>query len=279
DLNGFTLTGVTGSLAGVTTSISTATRLNNGTVQGWEDDGVRLSDFAVVTRVTTRDNVGGGINVGQSAVVTDCIAEGNDEQGFVANAGSALTSCVARNNTLDGFVLNACTVTGCTARVNGGSGFALQTAGVLSSCSGSSNSDNGATIATSGAFSSLVVDCAFSSNGADGISVSGNSTIRGCTLTGNGTGAATGAGLRIAGSDCRIEGNHCTDNERGILASAAGNFIVRNTCAGNTTNWELVANNVVGPIVDRTAPASAAILGNAAPSSLGTTDPNANFSY
>ena len=58
-----------------------------------------------------------------------------------------------------------------------------------------------------------------------------------------------------------------------------GNIIIRNTCAGNTTDWTIVANNVVGPILDRRAPASAAISGFTGASSLGTTDPNANFSH
>ena len=40
-----------------------------------------------------------------------------------------------------------------------------------------------------------------------------------------------------------------------------------------------VANNVFGAIVNRTAPASAAVSGDSAASSAGTTDPWANFSY
>jgi hypothetical protein len=44
-------------------------------------------------------------------------------------------------------------------------------------------------------------------------------------------------------------------------------------------NWALVANNVYGPIVDRTAPASAAVSGNAAADASGSTHPQANFSY
>jgi len=74
-------------------------------------------------------------------------------------------------------------------------------------------------------------------------------------------------------------GNTCADNDRGIDVDIAGNIIIKNTCSGNTIDWTIVANNVVGPILDRRAPASAAINGFSAPSSLGSTDPNANFSY
>ncbi len=65
----------------------------------------------------------------------------------------------------------------------------------------------------------------------------------------------------------------------GIDVDAAANVILRNMCSGNTTNWSIVANNVVGPIIDRRAPASAAISGNSAPDSTGSTHPNANFTY
>jgi len=97
-----------------------------------------------------------------------------------------------------------------------------------------------------------------------------------CSFNGNG---GDGAGIHATGSDNRIEGNNCTVADRGIDVDVAGNIIIKNTCAGNTINWVIAANNVVGPILDRRAPASAAISGNSAPSSLGSTDPNANFTY
>jgi len=97
-----------------------------------------------------------------------------------------------------------------------------------------------------------------------------------CSFNGNG---GDGAGIHATGSDNRIEGNNCTGADRGIDVDVAGNIIIKNTCSGNTINWTIVANNVVGPILDRTAPASAAISGNSAPDSTGSTHPNANFTY
>jgi hypothetical protein len=55
--------------------------------------------------------------------------------------------------------------------------------------------------------------------------------------------------------------------------------IVSNSAKQNTTNYDIAANNVFGAIVDRTAPASAAVSGNSAASSVGTTDSWANISY
>ena len=94
----------------------------------------------------------------------------------------------------------------------------------------------------------------------------------------NGSGG-DGAGIHATGGDNRIEGNNCTGADRGIDVDAAGNIVIKNTCSGNTTNWDIVANNVYGPIIDRTAPASPAVSGNSAASSLGSTDSNANFTY
>jgi len=109
--------------------------------------------------------------------------------------------------------------------------------------------------------------------------VSSGCTVRGNTCRGNGYLTGDGAGIHATGDDNRIEGNNCTVNDRGIDVDLAGNFITRNTCSGNTTDWDIVANNVYGPILDRRAPASAAVLGVSGPGSLGTTDPNANFTY
>ena len=56
----------------------------------------------------------------------------------------------------------------------------------------------------------------------------------------------------------------------------AGNFIARNTCSGNTTNWDVVAANACLVV---STPANAAILGDNGGVSPGSTDPNANFTY
>jgi len=99
-----------------------------------------------------------------------------------------------------------------------------------------------------------------------------------CSSNGSGTGG-DGAGVHATGSDNRIEGNNCTDADRGIDVAAAGNIIIRNTCSGNTSDWVIAANNVCGPILDRRFPVSGPINGFSAPDSTGSTHPNANFSY
>jgi len=123
-----------------------------------------------------------------------------------------------------------------------------------------------------------VTGCTASFNTGDGIQVIGDCRVTDNTCDFNGNGG-DGAGIHATGGNNRIEGNNCTSADRGIDVDLASNIIIRNTCSGNTINWTIAANNVVGPILDRRAPASAAISGNSAPDSTGSTHPNANFSY
>jgi len=124
-----------------------------------------------------------------------------------------------------------------------------------------------------------VTGCTASSNTGDGIEVSSNCRVTDNTCAFNGNGGNGSGIFASGGSDNRIEGNNCTGADRGINVDTAGNIIIRNTCSGNSIDWVIAANNVCGPILDRRAPASAAISGFTAPDSTGSTHPNANFSY
>ena len=125
---------------------------------------------------------------------------------------------------------------------------------------------------------STVDRCVSSENAVHGIEATNACIIsnNNCNLNGK---IGDGAGILILGTDNRIESNSCIRADRGIDIAAAGNIIIKNTCSGNTLNWSIAANNIFGPIIDRTAPASAAVSGNAAASTLGSTDANANFTY
>lgn len=94
----------------------------------------------------------------------------------------------------------------------------------------------------------------------------------------NGNGAE-GADIHVTGGSNRIEGNHVRLNVRGIDVDGSGNWVIRNSAADNTKNYEIAADNVFGAIVNRTAPASAAVSGSSAASSAGTTAPWANISH
>jgi parallel beta-helix repeat protein len=123
--------------------------------------------------------------------------------------------------------------------------------------------------------------CIVNDNTADGILLFSQNIVSGNTCANNGNGG-DGAGIRAfpgSASDNLIEGNNCTGNDRGIDVDGTGNIIIKNSCSGNTTNYVIAANNRYGPIVNITASGTAAVNGNSATSTIGSTDPHANFAY
>jgi parallel beta-helix repeat protein len=260
DLNGFDLVGVAGALDGIRTTVSSLTNIAvlNGSIRSWGGDGVNLGSFIAfncrLADLRAAFNTGAGIKTGSGLTMTGCTAFDNTSNGISAGQGCTITDCTAYGNTLSGITSSAgSTITSCTARNNNSRGISTGT---------------GCTIA----------GCTATSNTLDGIIVTSDSQVLRSTCWSNGNGG-DGANIHATGSNNRIEGNNCTSADRGIDVDLAVNVIVRNTCSGNTLNWSIAAGNVCGPILDRTAPASAAISGNSAPSSLGSTDANANYTY
>jgi hypothetical protein len=117
---------------------------------------------------------------------------------------------------------------------------------------------------------SRVLDCVAATNSSSGISLGDGSTVQHCTAQGN---AASGivvsdnslvlentcdlhddagqAGILVNADRNRIEGNHVTRGNVGLILGAGANFnfVVRNTASGNSTNYvNSGANNDIGPI-------------------------------
>jgi hypothetical protein len=306
DLNGFELDGDAGTTAGFDgVRVDVAGRSNitirNGTVRGWSGAGVNFAPFSpvniVVTDVQALNNGGDGIAVGASSrvsgctsssntgdgiqtafncVVTECIVSSNGQDGLNGNVTNLVSRCAAYLNGVDGISagINS-TVTDCVSYDNADEGFVIGSGGSITGCTAHANTGNGIELF----FGAVAINCASQVNQAHGIAAVDRCTIVGNTCVRNGN-AGTGSGIFVDGNTGRIEGNACVENDRGIQILGFRNFVVRNTCMGNTTaNWDIAANNVCGPILNRSVPDSAAILGNSAPSSLGTTDANANFTH
>lgn len=85
-------------------------------------------------------------------------------------------------------------------------------------------------------------------------------------------------GIHATNNGSHIESHICTTADRGVDVDGTGNFIIRNTCSGNTTNWDIVAGNALVPIVSVSTNA-VPVVGSTYAGSLGSTDPNANFTY
>jgi parallel beta-helix repeat protein len=260
DLGGFKLAGVAGSLTGITVSLTDAseTTILNGSVRGWSQNGIdTVTANAVRTTVkgvNCSDNGWNGLSLFRYGRAIDCNCDTNGQSGF------------------DSY--NYCTLSHCEAGENGASGIDAAGSTVISECVCNNNGVDGIE-ARAG---STVSGCVASSNHASGINAHGQCLVSGnnCYLN---LFAGAGAGILVSGSDNRVEGNTCTGNFQGVHAATGGNIIVKNTCAGNTVNWQLAVNNVYGPIIDRSAPASPVVSGNSAASTLGSTDPNANFTF
>jgi parallel beta-helix repeat protein len=235
--------------------------------------GIVVDDDAILTNCVARSNNGGnGISAGEGSTLTNCTAESNGGQyGIFADQGSTITNCTAREN------FSAQTTS---------AGIHAEPASTIRGCTSTGNTNNNASpgpltgIGIEAFNGSTIKDCTASGNAGDGIRVPNDSLVSGNTCDSNGLSTGDGAGIHATSSDNRIEGNNVTDNDRGIDVDSAGNVIIKNSASGNTVNnYDIVANNVYGAIVDRTAPASAAVTGNSGPASAGTTDPWANIAY
>lgn len=258
DLNGFKAGGAPGSLTGVFVSQSDleSITVRNGSISNWGLHGVDTVGFEAVGTLLKdlrcSNNGGNGIRLYRYGRAVDCSADDNAGFGFDSYSYCTLSNCGANGNNANGFDgATSSRFTGCIATGNAGTGM---------------RAGQG----------SAVTGCTANSNGGSGISTSGQCLILQNTCYGNSAGAA---GIAVSGGDTRIEGNNCTGNGIGVSVTAGGNVILRNTCSSNNVNWSISANNVYGTIVDRTAVAGGAVNGNAAASTLGTTDGNANVSY
>jgi parallel beta-helix repeat protein len=240
--------------------------LNNGI-------GIDGRDGATISHCHTDNNGQSGIAVGEGGVIAHCASNDNTSNGITAGATSTIVACSAWSNNVHGISVTAGTVTGCTARENGNDGISVTSGSLVDGCTAASNVDDG--IATGSGCT--VTRCTASSNTGDGIQTSGDCRITDNNCDGNGLLTGDAAGIHVISSDCRIEGNNVTDNDRGIDVDFSGNLIIRNSASGNTTNYEIVAGNKVGTIV--LAPDSLAISGDTGGAGVGTTNPWANLSF
>jgi len=281
DLNGFDLVGAVGSLDGVSTTVAGLTNIAvvNGSVRTWGDEGVDLATLAVincrVADLLASSNTGNGISVGPGSTVSNCSAYVNGVNGIITGNGCTVSNCSAYQNTSNGInIASGCTVTHCSASINTSSGIITSSGCTVTDCTARLNALVGINVVTG----CTVVDCSARENTLDGIACISGCIIRGNTCSSNGNGGGDGAGINAVSNDNRIEGNNCTGADRGIDVDAVGNIIIKNTCSGNATNWDIVAGNALAPIVAASTNA-VAVVGNTYAGSLGSTDPNANFTY
>lgn len=299
DLNGFQLLGVAGSKSGVYSSLASGIRIVNGRLSGWADSGLELaqvvgmtitdvvvrgckigfyvSGSVVISSCQTSENAGAGF-IATGVTFVDCRSSDNQSAGFSASEGCIFRNCIASGNGDAGFGCNFnADLTDCVASANSGAGVLVQGGARLVGCTAEDNGGSGFIMSDSNG-GGTIRDCSARYNGVHGFAVGSGFTLLNNNAYQNARTSA-GAGIYVSGSDNRIEGNNCVGATYGVKVDGAGNFIIRNSCSSLGTDWVFVANNVYGPIRDRRTPASPAINGFDAPGSLGTAEPNVNFSY
>lgn len=280
DLMGFSLTGNGSSWTGIWLKGTTNVVIRNGMVSRFEDgvvcDGAQNSrmEWLVVSK-----NARYGVNLKSSLGICK---------------GNAIQHCTVSGNTLGGVFLNGhsgiCNenrISDCVVSGNGSCGI------FLSSGSGQCNANT-------------VADCTIGSSVSIGVYLDGNTgqcngnRIVDCTICGSGF-----SGVKLDGTSGECVGNevaHCvlrTNSVNGIqlfmangnkiennlvsgtsgspsyginLGLSGSNLVVRNTCVGQTGNYNIPANNTYGPYVTGFG---AMATTNGAPE----LSPWANFSY
>ncbi|MCB2155749.1 right-handed parallel beta-helix repeat-containing protein [bacterium] len=253
DLRGFSLMGPEGVSSGSGINIvGDDCRIEDGTVTGWSSAGIiceSLQKMTVVRGISALGNGGVGIQTGNYSVVTDCLAGQNGSSGISIGTGSRVQDCTVFENDLHGITVPPANptrnddtmITNCLSRDNGVNGINLTGFSVVRSCT-------------------------THSNGANGIQVEKAGWVIGNLCQGDARSNPTDGAILIGGSGSRVEDNHVHNSHHGIVATAPGNIIMRNTIfdLGGDNYGGIVAGNVVGPIIDSAGMAS-------------NTNPGANF--
>jgi len=256
-------------------------RVHNGKVDQWTTGVDAPGDNNQLDHIQAARNSAYGIHAnGHGTLISGCLAYDNERTGITAGIGATVSRCTSSNNgTNSGFEARGIhagpgsTISDCSAYDNGEDGISALEGSTISDCAAYQNTDTGIVIGNG----STISGCTAYQNTDDGIWAHDDSTITGNTCDSNGYNAGDGAGIYVLGTDNRIDSNNTTDNDCGIDVNEEGNLIIRNSAAGNGTNYDIVADNKVGEIIS--APNSLAISGSTGGAGVGTTNPWANFSF
>ncbi len=211
DLNGFTLTGVSGSGRGVLLSggVSNVTILN-GTIRNWSSEGINgVGNRNVrVENIQAIGNGGGGIKVDVNGVVSRCLADGNTGIGILGTTGCLISHCQ-------------------TSGTSGSPGRGIQvgTASVITD-----SISNGDVIGMQMANDAQLSNCrVMNSSGVSGFAFGNGCTFDGCAVAGGSGGGFNGfnntSGLNS--SNCVFRG--CS-SDTGFKAGAGSTF---QNCSGS----------------------------------------------
>lgn len=217
DLNGFPLTGVPGSLAGIWDGGSNHgnATIRNGTVLFWGGTGIDMgvSLNSLVENLTVTNNGGAGLSMYNGCVVRDCISRTNSGDGISTGPYANVTHCIAVDSA-------------------NGYGFNLGEHSLVSDCVATTNKAYGISTGDN----SMVSRCTTTQNFGGGISVGTGSTVASCTASANSSGNGSGRGITTS-NGCTVTDSTASYNtvQYGIVTGLAST--IRNcTASGNTSS-------------------------------------------
>lgn len=276
DLNGFSIIGNTGALAGIAINvISTNLVIRNGSVSGWGGAGVSASSrHGRLEKVHALYNGGDGISVSDFWSVIGCQARANGDDGIVTASSGLVEDCVSMGNAGDGIqVGTGGIVRNSRVGTNAGDGMVLSSGAIVESCTihnsgrnGIRNSGEGhhrvlrSTVQRSALHGidlnnccNVVTDNLITLSGYDGIRVLNDSMVARNNVHASGQTTNAGAGIRVVDTRNRVEDNLVSANDNGIATGTFGNsLIIRNQANDNNTNYVILGTQNVGPILNAT---------------------------
>lgn len=252
--------------------------------------GIRVQGASQILSCHLSGNSGSGIIGSDAVLVRDCISEANGVHGFEVGNSCTISGSQAIKNAFHGIAAGEkSAITQTLATENGATGISTFFGAMIAQCTSANNTFNGITTGTS----CTIVDNVVTDNSQRGIHCAGVSVISRNTCSFNTTEGLVSdgqsliesnncsfnaaAGIRTTGADSTIDSNLLIGNGRGLDIDLGGNVIVRNRASSNSVaNFDIVPGNS-GLFVS--ASVGAGVFGSSGGSSLGSSDPWANFSF
>jgi len=273
DLNGFTIKGIAGSVAGVSGGGKDRVKVVNGRIVGMST-GIYITPSTsyhqaiVLEDLVISQSTNDGVFIGGGALRHCEIERSGGIGAFItANTASTVEDCTFYDNGSNGLNMYSGTVRNSSASSNSGTGISVTTGTVL----GCTAADNfvGITIEAG-----VVKDSTVQDNRDLGIRANGNALNSNNSISNN-TFVDQSIGIQVQNtSGTRIEGNAITRMYVGVSLLTGNNYAFSNSFRGCTHAFNVAANNRIGTLVTGTA--SPMFIGNVG-GGLGTTDPYANI--
>lgn len=273
DLNGFMLSGLTGSHEGITTTVSgSRITIKNGTVTGFGVSGVNLaSATSVQVRDVTSSGNHTGISVGADSSVVSCRADHCYVSGFAVGDRCTVTGCVSSSNLQNGFTAGSNdTFRSCTASENSQVGFYLGAQNTIGDCQSLHNTLQGIVAPDN---CGIIGNQCRANGGTDYASIW--TTGDGNTIQNNQT-TDSGYGVWLSGNHNTVCGNtFSSPAQRAVVAQGTNNLIIQNTMHNTIGGIQAVAFNRVGAILQPNY--NPQLISGTSGGGLGITDPFANL--